>query len=277
MGAPKPPDPKTTADEQIHINEQTAQTQAELGMTGQQTPWGSLTYVADPNSPSGYRAVQTMSPAMQGLYNQLIGGATGLAGSIGAPINVPDLNGLSALPTSGDYSADRQRVEDALFSRLDPQMTAARTSFEQDLFNRGVRPGTEAYDRAMQNLAQQENDQRTSVLLAGGNEQSRMFADALAGRQQGYNELAGLFNMNLAARQEPINEFSALMGGSGVQSPNYVPTPQPGVSGVDYAGLVNNQYNQQLQQRQNLLSGLFGIPTAIFGAAGAAGGFGNLF
>lgn len=265
MGAPKPPDPKQTADEQIRINTDTAETQAKLGMTGQETPWGTLSYVPDANSPSGYRAVQTMSAGNQALYDSLMGGATGLANNISTPITMPDFSGLSPLPTANDYSADRQRVEDALFSRLNPQLTAARTSFEQDLFNRGVRPGTEAYDRAMQNLAQQENDQRTSVLLAGGSEQSRMFADALAGRQQGYNELANQFNMNLAARQEPINEYAALMGSTGVQSPNYVPTPQPGVSGVDYAGLVNQNYQQQLQNRQNTLSGLFNLGGSIVG------------
>lgn len=282
---PKPPDPAQTAAAQQDINQQTAQQQFQLGATDQVTPGGSLKYEQIGTWPDGtprYQATQQLSQQNQGLYDSLIGAAGTAAGNISNPINTPqlqtqiDTSNLSALPTNGDYSADRQRVEDALYSRLNPQLEAGRTSRETDLFNRGVRPGTAAYDRAMGLVGQQENDARTAVLLAGGQEQSRMFGDALAGRQQGYSEAAnnatfgnnaktGMFGMDLAARSQPINEISSLMSGSQVNSPNYVSTPQPGVAGVDYAGLVNNNYNQTLQRRQNILSGLFGLGSTIVG------------
>lgn len=282
---PKPPDPAQTAAAQQDINQQTAQQQFQLGATDQVTPGGSLKYEQIGTWPDGtprYQATQQLSQQNQGLYDSLIGAAGTAAGNISNPINTPqlqtqiDTSNLSALPTNGDYSADRQRVEDALYSRLNPQLEAGRTSRETDLFNRGVRPGTAAYDRAMGLVGQQENDARTAVLLAGGQEQSRMFGDALAGRQQGYSEAAnnatfgnnaktGMFGMDLAARSQPINEISSLMSGSQVNSPNYVSTPQPGVAGVDYAGLVNNNYNQTLQRRQNIMSGLFGLGSSIAG------------
>lgn len=282
---PKPPDAGQLADKQQDINQQTAQQQYQMGATNQVTPGGSLTYEQIGTWPDGtprYQATQTLSTQNQALYNQLMGAAGGAAANINQPINTPqlqtqiDTSGLSALPTQGDYSQDRMRVEDALFSRLNPQLQAGRTSRETDLFNRGVRPGTEAYDRAMGLVGQQENDARTSVLLAGGQEQSRMFGDALAGRQQGYNEAAnnaafsnnantGMFGMNLAARAAPINEIAGLMSGSQVNQPGYVPTPQPGVAGVDYAGLETQQYNQQMQRRQNIMSGLFGLGSTVAG------------
>lgn len=282
---PKPPDPAKTAAAQTQMNQQTAQTQYQLGATNQVTPGGSLTYTQDGTWPDGtpkYTATQSLSPENQGLYNSLIGAAGTAAGNISNPIATPqlqtslDTSGLSALPTNGDYSADRGRVEDAIYARLNPQLEAGRTSRETDLFNRGVRPGTAAYDRAMGLVGQQENDARLQTILAGGQEQSRLFGDALAGRQQGYNELlqsgnfgnnaqTGMFGMNLAARSQPINEISSLMSGSQVNQPNYAQTPQPGVAGVDYAGLVQNQYQQQMQQRQNMLSGLFGLGSSIAG------------
>jgi len=294
---PKPPDPAKTAAAQTQMNQQTAQTQYQLGATNQVTPGGSLSYEQTGTWPDGspkYTATQSLSAANQGLYDSLIGAAGTAAGNISNPIATPqlqtslDTSSLSALPTTNDYSADRGRVEDAIYARLNPQLAAGRTSRETDLFNRGVRPGTEAYDRAMGLVGQQENDARLQTILAGGQEQSRMFGDALAGRQQGYNELlaggqfgndakTGMFGMDLAARSQPINEISSLMSGSQVNQPNYIPTPQPGVAGVDYAGLVQNQYEQQQQRRQNIMSGLFGLGGSLFGAAGQAGGFGALF
>jgi hypothetical protein len=283
---PKPPDPAKTAAAQQQINQQTAQQQFQFGATDQVTPGGSLTYTQTGTYPDGspkYTATQSLSPENQGLYNSLIGAAGNAAGNISNPIATPqlqtniDTSGLSALPTQGDYSVDRGRVEDAISARLNPQLEAGRTSRETDLFNRGVRPGTAAYDRAMGLVGQQENDARLQTILAGGQEQSRMFGDALAGRQQGYSEAAnnanfgnnartGMFGMNMAARSQPINEISSLMSGSQVNQPNYIPTPQPGVGGVDYAGLVQNQYQQQMDRRQNLLSGLFGLGSSIVGA-----------
>lgn len=282
---PKPPDPAQTAQQAQQINQQTAQTQFQLGATDQTTPWGSLQYTQSGTWPDGtpkYTANQTLSPEMQGVYDQLMGAAGTAAGNINQPINAPalqttlDTSGLSRLPTADDYSADRLRVEDAISARLNPQLQAGRTSRETDLFNRGVRPGTEAYDRAMGLVGQQENDARLQTILAGGQEQSRMFGDALAGRQQGFGELAtqgqfnndaqtGMFGMGLQARSQPINEIAGLMSGSGVQNPGFTNTPQPGVGGVDYAGLVQNQYQQQQQRRQNILSGLFGLGSTVAG------------
>lgn len=282
---PDPPDPAKTAAAQTQMNKDTATAQYNLGATNQVTPGGSLTYTQDGTWPDGtpkYTATQSLSPENQGLYNSLISSAGTAAGNINNPIATPqlqtslDTSGLSALPTNGDYSADRGRVEDAIYARLNPQLEAGRTSRETDLFNRGVRPGTAAYDRAMGLVGQQENDARLQTILAGGQEQSRLFGDALAGRQQGYNELlnsgnfgnnakTGMFGMELAGRAAPINEISSLMSGSQVNQPNYANTPQPGVAGVDYAGLVQNQYQQQMQQRQNMLSGLFGLGSSIAG------------
>src|SRR5690606_26240823 len=138
-----------------------------------------------------------------------------------------------------------------------------------------------AWNAEMERLARQNTDARLATLLAGGDEQARMvglardaagfgnqaaLAQAAFGNQaalaQGqFGNQAALTNAQFqnaargqglqeayAARAQPLNEIFALMGGAQVQQPNFMNTPQTGVAGVDYTGLVNNQYQQQLNQ-----------------------------
>ena len=76
----------------------------------------------------------------------------------------------------------------------------------------------------------------------------------------------------LAERNQPINEISALLSQSQVSQPQFVNTPQTGVGGVDYSGIVRDNYNQQLtawqQQQQGnnaMMGGLFGLGSSAIG------------
>lgn len=73
-----------------------------------------------------------------------------------------------------DFSQDRRRVEDALRERMNPQLQQSRAALENRLVNQGLRPGSEAYNRAMDEALRQENDAQLGVILAGGQEQSRL-------------------------------------------------------------------------------------------------------
>jgi hypothetical protein len=96
----------------------------------------------------------------------------------------------------------------------------------------------------MMNFEQQRNDAYNSL--------------ALSGRGQAFNEA-------LTERNQPLNEISALLSGSQVQQPNFVSTPQTGVGGVDYTGLVNNAYNAEVANYQAGMGGLFGLGAAGLG------------
>jgi ribosome assembly protein YihI (activator of Der GTPase) len=87
-----------------------------------------------------------------------------------------------------DFSQDRQKVEDALMSRLNPSLERDRESLRTSLLNQGVREGSEAFDRAMNRFGEQSNDARMQAVLAGGQEQSRM-AD-LEARRAGFENAA---------------------------------------------------------------------------------------
>jgi len=66
-------------------------------------------------------------------------------------------------------------------------------------------------------------------------------------------------NEAYAQRNQPISEISALLSGSQVQNPNFVQTPQTQVGGVDYTGLVQNQYAAQQKNAAATNGGLFGL------------------
>lgn len=225
MKAPKAPDPVATAKAQAQMNKETAIAQYGLNATNQNTPWGSLNYSQigkwDDGTPR-YEANQTLNPQIQGVVD----------------------NAINQMQTP--FSLDNNEVEGRLMDlgrqRLDPALAQRRASTEQDAFNRGVRPGSEAYDRTMRGVGQDENDAYTQLMLQG--------------RGQAVSEA----NMT---RNQPLNEAIALMTGG--QS-GYINTPGSQVAPVDYTGLVNQQYQSQLQNYQSGMSGMFGLGSALVGA-----------
>ena len=67
--APDAPNPTTTADTQQGYNLAAAKSQQGLNSYNQSTPFGSLSYVSDASSPSGYRLNTELTPAQQQLLN----------------------------------------------------------------------------------------------------------------------------------------------------------------------------------------------------------------
>ncbi len=107
-----------------------------------------------------------------------------------------DFSGAPALPGQNDFSAERQRVEDALYGsaskRLDDQYTRSDEDMRTRLLNSGLREGSEGWNNAMRDneLSKQDTygNARDRAIAAGGAEQSRLFSDALAARGQSTNE-----------------------------------------------------------------------------------------
>ena len=102
----------------------------------------------------------------------------------------------------GGFSADRQRVEDALMGRLQTQRERDLEGLRTQLLNQGVNIGSEAYSRALQDFERTNTDMRTSALLASAQEQSRLLGEArgAAGftnqaRQQDFMNRMGLFGL----------------------------------------------------------------------------------
>lgn len=271
--APRPPDPMQTARAQTSSNVETALANAQLANVNQVDAQGNrLTYTSTPGAGGipQYTATQTLGAAGQQLLNTSQATQQNLANL--ARDQSGRINGLlsqnldfSSLPQGGnfqnrDYSQDRKRVEDGLFSRLNPQIDRQRQQLEQDLVNRGIRPGSSAYSMQQQDFNQGVNDQRTSILLQGGQEQSRLQGmDLNAFGAQNTQRQNALSEM-LTQRQTPINEILALSGGAQLQQPGFTNTPQTQMAGTDVAGITNQGYANQMSQynaNQSLLGGLF--------------------
>lgn len=224
MKAPSAPDPKETAAAQGQMNKETAIAQYGLNATNQKTPWGSLSYSQIGKWEDGtprYEATQTLDPRIQGVVDS-------------------SLQRMQS-PFSLSNEATESRLMELGRKRLDPALAQRRTSMEQDLFNRGVRPGTEAYDKAMRSVSEGENDAYNQLMLTG--------------RQQAVNEAQ-------LERSTPMNEAIALMTGG---QAGYINTPGSQVAPVDYTGLVNQKYQSELANYQAGMSGMFGLGSALIG------------
>ena len=220
-----------------------------------------------------------------------------------------DYTGLTKLPGTDDFGAEAQRMSDSVYakaaSRLDPQWQQNDNDVKSSLAAQGISENSDAYRRSYDNLMRAKNDAyegaRNTSIAAGSDEQSRLFGLAMGARQQGQNEVntQGTFRnaaqqqqfgqdmsvagLNNSARQQqiqeaaylrnmPINDIAALLGtGAGVQGPEFNPVAQVGVAAPDYAGMVQNQYTNQMNrynQGQTNRSNMLG---SIFGAAGSIG------
>jgi hypothetical protein len=97
-----------------------------------------------------------------------------------------------------NYSADRQRVEDALMARMNPQLQQEESRVQQQLADQGIRYGSQAYNDAMRTYQQQANDARYGAIAQGGAEQQRLDSMAAqraafqnAAQNQGYEQALG--------------------------------------------------------------------------------------
>jgi hypothetical protein len=161
----------------------------------------------------------------------------------------------TALPNADNYSGDRQRVEDALYSRLNPQLEQDRSALETRLANQGITPGSRAYDNAMNLYGQQVNDARNQVVLAGGQEQSRLAGlDLAAGQfansaqEQGYEQALGRGTFANNAAEQQLQDALARAGFSNAAQ------AQAFGQGVTNANLRNAGRDQAIQEAAYLRS-----------------------
>jgi hypothetical protein len=120
-----------------------------------------------------------------------------------------DTSGIRRSLSTNDYSGDRQRVEDALMARLNPQIERDRAAQEASLANRGIRMGSTNYDVAQDQFGRNVNDARLGAILNAGQEQNRLQQlDLNAGtfqnnaQNQNYQQTSTNAGFGNAARQQ---------------------------------------------------------------------------
>ncbi len=132
-----------------------------------------------------------------------------------------------------NFSADRGRVEEALYGRLNPQLERDRANIEQRLADQGIRYGSPAYKQAMDDYNRQSTDARLAVTAAGGAEQQRMMD--MAAQRAGFQ--------NAAQQQEFLQQQGRGQFANAAQAADY--TQAAGRGEFQNAGLA-----QQLAQEQ---------------------------
>lgn len=242
---PKAPDPEKVAAAQTKSNIATARETARLGMTGQMSDFGSVSYVQDPSSPSGYRAVQSLSPEDQALLGQ----QRDLRANLGDVTNTSLNNVSGAIAQPFDLQAGRGReISDIQQTFLDPQWEQNRAALESRMLNQGIRPGSEQYDIAMRQFGQQKDDAY-----------NKMFLDAFSVAN----------NAALTERNLPLSDYATLMGTMSPVSSNIptAATPSPQVAPTNIADYIYKSYGIDAANAANQQSGLFGLAGTIGSAA----------
>ncbi len=246
-GTPAPPDPMQTANAQSAMNTKTATTQQQLNMVDQTTPQGSLTYNQSGTWADGtpkYSATTALTPEQMGIFNtnQATEGNIAKIG-LDQSGRIGDLLGK---PLQLGNAATEARLMELGTARLNPQFARDDETLRTRLLNSGIREGSDAWNTEMTRQAQNKNDAINQLLLTG--------------RGQANQEI-------MAERNQPINEITALMSGSQVSNPTFASTPQTQVGGVNYTGLVSDQYKAKTAADSAAMGGLFGMGGAVGGAA----------
>ena len=240
--APTPPDPVRTAEAQTQSNRETAIANANLNRYNQYGPQGSVQWNVVGTNGDGtprYEQRTNYSQGEQQVYDTNLSTRQNI-GQIGLDAS----NRIGSL--LGSNFDPNQAVADQLYDlgrqRLDPRFEQQRATLDQQLANKGIGVDSEAYQRAMGQFGQTQNDAYNQL--------------ALTGQQQAWQQA-------VANRAQPINEVTALMSGSQVSTPWLGNQQQTNQANTDVAGIYNqafqNQmgiYNAEMQQQNAMMGGI---------------------
>jgi len=173
-------------------------------------------------------------------------------------------SGLAAMPVNAGMTA-----QNAIMSRLAPQLDRERSQLQTQLANQGLVRGGEAYNAAMQEQGQRENDLLTQAASQGiGIDMSARqqgFGEAQAQGQFGNQAANQLLNQQLGLYNQPLSTASNLFQASQFQNPNFSSNFQaPNYQNV--GNQMQNQANANAAQQNNAISGMMGAGGALIGS-----------
>ena len=155
----------------------------------------------------------------------------------------------------GDFQRFSDAAYDRQVGRLTPQFEAQQRSFEQDMVNRGIAPGTPAYDNARANFENARND-----AFAG----ARTQADQLGAALQNQSFQQGATNSGL------LNQL--LLGQMGADASRFGATTSANASMHNANSAATTAANQLAYQQQQ---GDFSNLMQLLGFSQGATGFNN--
>ena len=290
------------AQQQAGINKTAANEQTVANRPNQNTPWGSTSW--QQGADGSWTQNQTLNPMDQAQLDktrqlesqgqQIAGGLMGRAGqamdtpldySSATPLTGYDMSKID-MPTNAGFEGNKE-YEDAIMSRMHPDLDRRRAAEMQRLRNQGIYEGSEAFDNADTRMGRTENDAQMQAVLAGADEHAKGFRRQLdlAGQnfsQQGAQaSLSGLQRQQQIAeinalRNSPMNDYQRFTQGTEVGAPQ-MPSFQSGTGyqGADVVGAQNTayqnamaKYNADAASRSGLMGGLGTLAGAGLGYMG---------
>jgi hypothetical protein len=189
-------------------------------------------------NPFDWQGMQPMGQAVQGgglnpMGMQTRGAGRGIMGGFDQGGPVPDAGG----------DMGRQRYEQQLMDRMRPENERAQAGLEGKLANMGLTRGSEAWNREMQGLQDNQSRQAFDAFQTAGTEQQRNFNMGLQGQGQQYQQNLGQAQFGNQAQQQG---FAQRLGAnqqnwgmmSGANAQNFGQNMQA------------SQYQNQLRQQQ---------------------------
>ena len=269
--------------------------------------WGKTGANGQFNPTTGNASVMVQESPFQQQYRQgyedlAYGGLENAAARLQnlplAPIDTSGLPGIQSqidwskignVPSSGDFQTMANQLADSTYQagyqKLQPEIQRQERRLEQQLSNRGLPIGCEAWNDAYSQQDRSTNDALSQLALnsvaAGRQEQSRLFGLDLTGRNQQLQDQITGMGLNNAGRTQGLSEQQSLrnqnlaeianmLGLQPVQQTGFQNFFQPGQ--IDVTGpyqLAQNAAiaNQQAAASANsgLLGGLFGLGAAGIG------------
>lgn len=232
------------------MNRDTAVSQQLMNMVDTSNPWGTTKYTQ--NGSTSYvdsqgktitipKFTQTTkyTPEQQAIFDRSTQAQTNIAQL--AVDQSAALQGHLSKPFEFNNRDAEDWAYDIASSRILPQQQRNESALRDRLINSGIRPGDPRWNAEMERMTMANTDQLNQL--------------ALQGRSMAYNEARDQHTL-------PINTITALLSGSQIsQTPSSASpqTPQTGVAGVDYTGLVNNKYQAEMANHQSMMGGLFGL------------------
>ena len=291
--APPAPDYATAAQQTAAGNASQAQVAQYGSMTNQVTPYGTVSYTAQPigetaqgDALNQWTQTVGLSPSQQIAFDQ--------NNRINAQLGNIAENGTqyvqSALANPLNFSQDQalqapgqvqQQASDAAYKNatqyLDPQFQQSNAQLANRLANQGITQGSEAYNNAMLNAG---NAQQQAYESARNQAYTQGLAGAQQSAQQGLQNRQQQISEQQTLQQNPLNMLNAVRSGQQMQTAQMpgvstsAPAALQAVSGPDLLGAATaqgqynmNTYNQQMASNNAMTSGLMSAGGMLGGAA----------
>ena len=203
------------AQKTIDTNATTNRVMSDIGLDRAVQMQKYLSQSIDPNELTAYRNLPGTPQLANYQGNAGLDTRGAVTGQLSGNVNAPDVaqgfvrrGDIQNSYTDGSAMEGRNRVEEALMARMQPQIDRDREQQRAQLANQGIGLGSEAFSDAQFDQDRSINDARLGAILSAGQEQSRI---------EGLQQNRATFANNAQAQDytqalQNVGQFNAAQG-----------------------------------------------------------------